>query len=101
MKISALPDKILISGDVLFKQVGAQYVLLDIETEQYFGLDEVGARFWKLVSDEGDTQSAFEQLLTEYEVDAVTLRQDLIAFLNKLERANLITIENQSTGSNK
>ena len=93
MTDQSLPGKIKISDNVLFQQLGAECVLLDMESKQYFGLDEVAGRFWQIVAEDGDTEKALAQLYSEYEVDQETLRQDITAFLDKLEKEKLITIE--------
>ena len=40
-------DKIQISPDVLSQEVNGETVLLDLEGESYFGLNEVGTRVWQ------------------------------------------------------
>jgi hypothetical protein len=86
-----LPSKINISNDVLFQNLDNEYVLLQTQTELYFGLDEVAARFWQLFSEGLSTQTVIEKVLTEYDVDKNTLQVDLAALLQKLESAQLIT----------
>jgi hypothetical protein len=93
MTESALPFKVNISNDVLFQIMDQEYVLLNTQTEMYFGLDEVAARFWQLFSEGSSTQSAIEKVLTEYEVDRVVLENDLNNLLQKLESDQLITFE--------
>ena len=88
----SLPKKVQISDNVLFQQISGECVLLNMESEQYFGLDEVGARIWELLAEEEDTQKVLEQLLAEYEVDETTLKQDLSKLLSELETEKLITI---------
>ena len=42
--------RVLASPRVLYKEVGKEAVLLDLETETYFGLNSAGARRWKLLT---------------------------------------------------
>ena len=35
--------------DVLFQDLGEEVVLLEVESGQYYGLNEVGARMWSLL----------------------------------------------------
>ena len=47
------PDqKVIISPEVLFQEVSGEIVLLDLASESYFGLDEIGARIWALLNEE-------------------------------------------------
>ncbi len=94
MTIDSLPKKVKISDSVLFQQINNECVLLDMDSEQYFGLDDVGARMWQVLSEDGDTEKAVTVLLAEYDTDEKTLRQDLITLLSELGNQKLISIEN-------
>ena len=50
-----------LSPDVLFQEVSGEMVLLDLNSEQYFGLDEIGARIWSLL-ESGAGESAGQGL---------------------------------------
>ena len=89
----SLPLRILFSEDVLVQQLGDEYVLLNVVTEKYFGLDEVGARFWELLSEDGDTQNALAVVGTEYNVSPETLANDLQVFIDQLLVEKLVQVE--------
>lgn len=40
----ALADRVTISAEVLFQEVGGEAVLLDLKSASCFGLDDVGTR---------------------------------------------------------
>lgn len=88
----ALPASVNISTSVLFQNMGDEYVLLNTETESYYGLDEVAARFWQLFSDGSPISSAVDQILSEYDIDRETVEKDLNLLLEKLESNQLLTI---------
>ena len=67
-------------------------VLLDLKSESYFGLDQVGTRIWQLLKDGSDLQSIFDTLLTEYEVEEEELKKDLQEHLTQLVEAGLISL---------
>ena len=85
-----LNQSITLSTDALHQDVAGETVILDLASETYFGLDEVGTRVWQLLGETTTLQSVFEQLLLEYEVDAEQLESDLEALLNSLHDAGLI-----------
>ena len=87
-----LPASVNISTSVLFQNMGDEYVLLNMETESYFGLDEVAARFWQLFSEGSAISSAVDQILSEYDIDRETVEKDLNLLLEKLESNQLLTI---------
>lgn len=89
-----LPARVIISENVLFQNIGTECVLLNMETEQYFGLDELAARYWQIFAENSDTKKACEIIQAEYQVDEATLVKDLLIFLEKLGNENLVTVEN-------
>ena len=81
-----------ISPDVLFQEVSGEMVLLDLESETYFGLDEIGARIWTRLSEGDSPAQIVNRLLDEYEVDRNTLEKDVAALLGSLVEAGLVTV---------
>lgn len=82
-----------ISKEVLSQEVSGETVLLDLQSESYFGLDAVGTRIWQLLQEENHLQQLFDTMLEEYDVDEKQLQKDLNALLEKLIDEKLITIE--------
>ena len=82
-------QKITISNEALSQEVNGETVILDLQSESYFGLDEVGTRIWQLLQEEKDLQKVFDALLQEYYVEAEQLEQDLIELVDKLIEAGL------------
>ena len=77
--------------DVLSQEVSGETVLLDLNNEKYFGLNEVGTRIWQLLQKENNLEKIYEILLDEYEVDAKQLRKDFDDIINQLMESGLIT----------
>ena len=88
-----LSSNISISSEVLAQEVDNETVLLDLQSESYFGLDQVGTRIWQLLQEHKQLQKVFDILLEEYDVDAKQLENDLIEHIEKLLNEKLITIE--------
>ncbi|MFW2440851.1 MAG: PqqD family protein [Arenicellales bacterium] len=91
--------RITISKEALSQEVNGETVILDLKSESYFGLDEVGTRIWQLLQEQDDLQSVFHTMLNEYDVDAEHLEQDLSDLLNKLQEAGLISMESATEPS--
>jgi hypothetical protein len=85
-----LPQTVSCSPDVLFRELEGEGVLLDLETERYFTLDDVGARMWHLLQEHEEVEAVVERLLDEYDVDETTLRRDLAELITKLSKAGLV-----------
>jgi hypothetical protein len=86
----ALPDRVAIPEHVVFQELENECVLLNMSSEQYFGLDDVGTRIWKLLADEGETRTVLARLQDHYQVSEATLRQDLAGFIDKLQAEGLL-----------
>ena len=87
----SLPPKITFSPDVIFQAIDDEAVLLDMSSEEYFALNELGRRMWQLLSENGSTDNAIQQLLLEYDVDETTLCQDLAKWIDDLVELGLAT----------
>jgi len=66
--------------------------LLDLASESYFGLDEIGARIWGLLGEDKNVDQILDTLLQEYEVDRETLEADVEELLGSLLEAGLIEV---------
>lgn len=78
------------SADVLVQEVAGEAVLLDLASEQYFGLNQVGVRVWQILTEHGSPTRAVEILLDEYEVDEETLREDVAMLVTGFLEAGLM-----------
>ena len=88
----SLQQKVRISSEVLAQEVDEETVLLDMKSESYFGLDEVGTRIWQLLKETGDLQTVFDTMLEEYDVDEKQLKKDLLDHVTQLVEAGLISL---------
>jgi hypothetical protein len=77
----------------LFRIINGESFLLNIQTECYFGLDEVGSRMFELLSQGLPIGSAFQRILLEYEVDAETLRLDFDVLITQLLNKGLLELD--------
>jgi hypothetical protein len=67
-------------------------VLLNKQTNQYFELDEVGARLWELLQQGKSLRESHQVLLGEYAVDPAQLEQDILDLVEDLEKHGLVEV---------
>ena len=91
-----LNQTITLSPEVISQEVSGETVLLDLESENYFGLDEVGTRIWQLIKESGDLRAIYDTLLAEYEVEEEQLHTDLEALLGEIAGLGLVKMETKS-----
>jgi len=84
--------RVIAAPDVLFRSLGGEAVLLNLETELYLGMDEVGTRMWTVLNESPSIQAAYDTLLAEYDVDGERLREDLAEFLDRLVERGLVEV---------
>jgi len=77
---------------VLVRLLDRESVLLNLETEQYFGLDETGTRMWQLVTGLPNIDAAYQELLAEFDVDPDLLRSNLTELLGRLVDSGLLQV---------
>ena len=88
-----LNKKVTFADTVFAQEVDGEMVLLDMNSENYFGLDEVGTSIWQAMQENENLQEVMSTLLEQYDVEEEVLKKDLLDFVNKLEESGLITVE--------
>lgn len=84
--------RLTVPSDVLVRELDGQAVLLNLDNEAYYGLDEVGTRMWNLATAASSVAAAYTTLLDEYEVEPEQLRADLTALLTQLVAHKLVQV---------
>src|SRR5947209_12086230 len=94
-----LNDRLVQPAHVLVRFLDKEAVLLNVDTERYFGLDETGTRMWQLVTAAPKIEMAYQQLLDEYDVEAELLRGNLTDLLNRLVENGLLEVVPSDVGT--
>jgi hypothetical protein len=90
--VVSFDERISVPGDVLVQELHGESVLLNLNSERYFGLDEVGTRMWAVLSKSQSIQQAYDALLAEYNIEPDVLRRDLLDLIDKLIGRGLVEI---------
>ena len=81
------------SDQVLSQDLGGEAVLLDLASEQYFGLNQVGTRIWQLLETTPALLEVHGALCVEFEAAADQIECDLLALIGALRDTGLVTVE--------
>lgn len=84
-------SRVLIPDEIVLQQVENESVVINLLTEKYFGLDEIGTQIWIAITSTSSIQEAIEELLSEYEVGQNHLEQDVFELAQELEEFGLIS----------
>ena len=83
-------DRVRVPKDVLISRLQEESVLLNLDNESYYGLDDVGTRMLSVLTSSDSVQSAWLQLIDEYDVDREVLREDLVSLVERLLQQGLV-----------
>ena len=85
-------DRIRVPRDVLLSRLQEESVLLNLDNESYYGLDDVGTRMLSVLNSSDSVQAAWLQLVDEYDVDREVLRDDLVSLVERLLEQGLVEV---------
>jgi hypothetical protein len=83
----SLPEHVLLQ-----KMHTGEAMMLNLEDESYFGLDEVAARMVEILSSSETFDGAVGVLVAEYDTDPATLRRDMEELVETLRSRDLVRV---------
>ena len=86
----AVTGPLEIGDSILYQKVGEEIVLLNIASQEYFGLDNVGSDVWQLLMEHRDVAAVAKRLAALYSVDEQTVRSDIEPMISDLVAAKLL-----------
>lgn len=81
------------TDDIQTATVGAELVMMSIESNGYFGLDAIGRRIWELIAAPRRVGDICAQLTTEFDVAPDQCEADVLHFLNELVGYGVVRVE--------
>jgi hypothetical protein len=84
--------RVVVPESVLVRELSGEAVLLNLDSEMYFGLDEIGYRVWTALTTSDSVGAAYEQLLSEYEVEPEQLRESVDELINQCTEQGLLQL---------
>lgn len=79
-----------LSSEVLCQSIDDETVLLDMKSENYFGVNEVGGRVLEILKDGANLSEILGILLKEYDVEKDQLKTDIEDLLQQFLDSGLI-----------
>jgi hypothetical protein len=90
--------RVSIPQDVMYQELDDESVILNMESGLYFGLDAVGSRIWRAVTEADSIEHAFKTLSAEFDVEEPKLRSDLGELIGELLDQGLLKIQGTRDG---
>ncbi|MBI2865661.1 MAG: PqqD family protein [Chloroflexi bacterium] len=72
--------------------LGKEVVLLGLDSEEYYGLEGVGARIWEAIAEPRTVEEILAIVLDEYDVDPGRCERDLLALVQELTATGLVQV---------
>ena len=83
-------DRVKIPDDVLISNLQEESVILNLDSERYYGLDSIDTRMLSVLTTSDSIEAAYETLVQEYEVDREVLKKDLLELVDNLIAQGLL-----------
>lgn len=83
--------KFICSKNTISQEIDGETVLLDMDGENYFGLNTVGTRIWQLLPEPRSPEEIFSILILEYDVEEERLKADIAGIIEQLLTNGLVT----------
>jgi hypothetical protein len=78
--------------DIVSAPVGDEIAMMNVEKGMYYGLNDIGARIWDMLSTPIVVSELCQRLLATYDVDEATCCREVLAFLGELAEADVLDI---------
>ena len=88
--------KLKINQDFVIRQVADNMVLLNSKTGDYFGLNQVGTDFIRLLQNNIEYDEIIRTMLTLYDVEASVLRADIDELAEKMLAKSILIDQTES-----
>ena len=95
----AFSDRVVVPAHVLIRHLHGESVLLNLDTEEYFGLDVTGTRMWEVATRSASLEAAYTALVQEFDVDPEELRENLAELMARLIENGLLKRSSADVGS--
>ena len=79
-----------VPNTTVFREVDGKAIALNLETEQYYTMNEMATVMWKLLFEKESLEEIVQAIKSEYDVIELELRTDLHTFLDDLKECGLI-----------
>lgn len=87
-----LSKQVMFSEKLFVQEVDGEFILLDMQSQNYFGLDAVASDIWRIFNEGKNLAETVKTLQETYEVDEDTLYRDLEIFVRQLIDNGLATL---------
>jgi len=85
-------DRVVVPDGVLTRELDDEMILLNLDSESYFGLDTIGAAMWNALVSTDSVGNAAVLLTEEFDVERDRLEADLASLIASLVDRGLLEL---------
>jgi len=98
-EIALFDDTVVVAAcNQVSTEVGDEVAILNLDSGVYYGLNQVGARIWSLITEPRTVHQIQEDVCSEYDVQPDRCYEDLRNFLTQLADAELVEVRSEHAG---
>jgi hypothetical protein len=86
----SLNDQVMVNADILTTEIDSEIVMMDVESGNYYNLDEIGSQIWRRMAAPLAVEQLCRDLEALYDAPAAVIEQDVLTLLTRLEEKRLI-----------
>ena len=86
----SLSSEIKVNEDIVSRNLQGEIVLLNLKTNLYCGLDEMGTKIWRFINEQKSLNNILNELVQEYDISESQCAEDLLNFVNLLREKDFI-----------
>jgi hypothetical protein len=90
--------RVEINDGVIWRDVGGDVVILNVEAGVYFGIDGSGSQMWRELAEHGSVEKTLASLQQQLDVAPDELKRDLDDLLDKLVQKGLVQVIAEAKG---
>jgi hypothetical protein len=76
-----------------WREIDGEVVVLDVGQSHYLNLNPTGSVLWLLLAEGATEHQLVDRLVEEFDVDEVTARDDVVAFVASCREAGLLATD--------
>lgn len=80
------------NGNVPWKKLGGKVMLLELNTGNYFALNEIGSFIWDCIEEEKPASKILHAVMERYDVSSEKANAGILTFVESLKENRLIEI---------
>ena len=81
---------------VISKIIDGEAIIIKLEQGVYYSLNELGSVIWKNIEEKNSSSAIIDYIVSNYSVEISRAKQDVINFLNEMDKEQLVVPNNKS-----